>query len=444
MFSTNLNGTFTLDTITPVYQLIPGENVTQTDNLLDNITTALQGNMSTAAPVVYESLELASKVGKICYKYIGPTICAIGILCNIMNLLVLTQRQLKESPYTYLTGLALTDLGALTFSFIFMVGSYKSTQYFWKFYDAYIFMPLSNVCSNSSVWITVVLTIERFLVVHYPLWAKAMCDRASAKVKNALIISIIFVLNIPHFMLLKVEQINNTTMYRTTSTDFRHSDHYFRIRWFYSIIIHFVPLLILSVANSYLVYAVMRARKEREILQIRNNKEATWHREQVRLTLTLISIVCLFIICIIPSAFSNKRIMYAIFGGDKPMNQFARSNFYFIYQNIANLLVWCNLSLNFVFYCAINKKFRHVMRKMIQRWVTNLRRKNGNVLLLVNFKSGHSITRNSSSQTNSITMMTKGNSVPPDLLMIQERNNHNCTHTTALIDENDKDNEHEK
>jgi hypothetical protein len=60
------------------------------------------------------------------------------------------------------------------------------------------------------------------------------------------------------------------------------------------------------------------------------------------------SIVCLFIICIIPSAFSNKRIMYAIFGGDKPMNQFARSNFYFIYQNIANLLVWCNLSLNFV------------------------------------------------------------------------------------------------
>jgi hypothetical protein len=271
-----------------------------------------------------------------------------------------------------------------------------------------------------------------------------MCDRASAKVKNALIISIIFILNIPHFMLLKVEQINNTTMYRTTSTDFRHSDHYFRIRWFYSIIIHFVPLLILSVANSYLVYAVMRARKEREILQIRNNKEATWHREQVRLTLTLISIVCLFIICIIPSAFSNKRIMYAIFGGDKPMNQFARSNFYFIYQNIANLLVWCNLSLNFVFYCAINKKFRHVMRKMIQRWVTNLRRKNGNVLLLVNFKSGHSITRNSSSQTNSITMMTKGNSVPPDLLMIQERNNHNCTHTTALIDENDKDNEHEK
>jgi hypothetical protein len=38
--------------------------------------------------------------------------------------------------------------------------------------------------------------------------------------KNALIISIIFILNIPHFMLLKVEQINNTTMYRTTSTDF--------------------------------------------------------------------------------------------------------------------------------------------------------------------------------------------------------------------------------
>lgn len=438
MFNTTLTGS--LDIVTAGYQIFPEGKV----NILDNVTTALAINFTTPAAFVYESLDQARAVGKICYTYVGPVICAIGILCNIMNLLVLTQRQLKESPYTYLTGLALTDLGALFFSFIYMVCSHDSKRYFWKFYDAYIFLPLSNICSNSSVWITVVLTIERFLFVRYPLWAKAMCDRASAKVKNALIISIFFVLNIPHFMILEVQQISNKTEeYRTISTDFRHGDHYFRIRWFYSIIIHFVPLLILSVANTYLVYAVMRARKEREILQIRNNKEATWYREQVRLTVTLISIVCLFIVCIIPSAFSNKRIMYAFFGGEKTMDQFAMTNFYFIFQYIANVLVWCNLSLNFVLYCAINKKFRHVMRWMIQRWIKNLRRRNGNPLLLVNFKSGHSITRNSSSQTNSITLTTKGNSHPPDLLLIQDRNNHTSNHTTALMDKSEKDNENE-
>lgn len=405
-----------------------------------NTTISINGSMTTAAPKFEPDLTLAIYVGKICYKYIGPTICAIGILCNIMNLLVLTQRQLKESPYTYLTGLALTDLGALSFSFIFMVFSYPSKAYFWKFYDSYIYLPLTNVCVNSSVWITVVLTIERFLFVKYPLWAKAMCDRASAKFKNALIISIIFAINIPHFFILKPVPIgNSTTQYTRVSTDFRHSHHYLYIRWFYSISIHFVPLFILSVANTYLVYAVMRARKEREILQIRNNKEATWHREQVRLTVTLISIVCLFIICILPSAFSNKRIAYLMFGGDKTLDEFAMSNFYFILQYVANVLVWCNLSLNFVFYCAINKKFRHVMRWMIQRWIKNLRRRNGNVLLLVNFKSGHSITRNSSSQTNSITLTTKAN--PPDLLLKPERN-HNCNHKTALIDNvmDEKDN----
>ncbi|CAG2252830.1 putative G-protein coupled receptor B0563.6 [Mytilus galloprovincialis] len=434
-----LNATLTspLDIVTPLYQFISEAN--DTHHVMGNFTTpSIVSNETVWVP----DIALALKVGKICYKYIGPIICAIGILCNIMNLLVLTQRQLKESPYTYLTGLALTDLGALTFSFIFMVGSYQRKEYFWKFYDAYIYLPLVNVCTNSSVWITVVLTIERFLFVRYPLWAKAMCDRASAKMKNALIISIMFVINIPHFLLLRVEPIANTTdQYTRVSTDFRHSEHYYRIRWFYSIIIHFVPLIILSTANAYLVYAVMRARKEREILQIRNNKEATWYREQVRLTVTLISIVCLFIVCIIPSAFSNKRIAYALFGGDQPLSHFAMSNFYLILQYVANVLVWCNLSLNFVFYCAINKKFRYVMRWMVQRWIKNLRRRNGNVLLLVNFKSGHSITRNSSSQTNSITMTSKTN--PPDLLLKTDRSNHNGNHKTALIEDCEKETENE-
>ena len=50
--------------------------------------------------------------------YILPVICVFGILCNILNLIILTRPQMKESPYTYLLGLAMADLAVLVFVFL--------------------------------------------------------------------------------------------------------------------------------------------------------------------------------------------------------------------------------------------------------------------------------------------------------------------------------------
>ncbi|CAF1673572.1 unnamed protein product, partial [Didymodactylos carnosus] len=44
------------------------------------------------------------------YRYVILTICIFGTVCNILNLCVLLNRRLKESPYTYLTALALADM----------------------------------------------------------------------------------------------------------------------------------------------------------------------------------------------------------------------------------------------------------------------------------------------------------------------------------------------
>ena len=52
-------------------------------------------------------------------------IISVGILFNILNLLVLLNSKLNESPYTYLTILALSDLGALL-----MVAAEKVRQLF--------------------------------------------------------------------------------------------------------------------------------------------------------------------------------------------------------------------------------------------------------------------------------------------------------------------------
>lgn len=305
-------------------------------------------------------------------------------------------------------------------SFIYMMFSKDKPTYEWRIFDAYIFIGLVNICTTSSVWITVQLTVERFLFVRHPLWAKDTCDRASAKVKLLLTLGAAAVFNIPRFLCFKPVQ-HPEAGWILGSTPFRTSTFFLGMNWAYSICIHFIPLIILSCANTYLVYAVHQAGKQRQKLQIRNNREAAWQREQRRLTITLISIVFLFIFCIIPSAFSDRPIAYALFNRGMTELQFVYSRFYFSLQYIANFLVWLELSLNFILYCAFNEKFRRVMKLTAMRCVKKLHmpffRNRGSVLAT----TGQSSTRNSMLHTNSLTLQSKGSLVHHECQPLQKQ-----------------------
>lgn len=382
---------------------------------MDNLT-----NMTTTPAAVVFKPDPNVPLRDLIYSHLGPIVCAFGMITNILNLAVLTSNQLPESPYTYLIGLATTDFTALLLSFMYMVFSMESGAYVWKFYDAYIFIGVVNVCTTASIWITVQLTVERFLFVRHPLWAKDTCDRASAKVKIFMTLLVSAVFNIPRFLNFYPDYHKSSGRWILASTEFRNSTVYYVLLWAHSIFVLFLPLIILSAANIYLVFAVHQAGQQRQKLQIRNNREAAWQREQRRLTITLISIVFLFIICIIPSAFSDRPIAYAVFGGNKSQAEFVASSFYYSLQYIANFLVWLELSLNFVLYCAFNEKFRRVMKftatRCLKKLPVPLCRNKGTSML----HTGQSSTRNSMLHTNSLMINSKGSLVHHEAQPLQK------------------------
>ncbi|KAH3778655.1 FMRFamide receptor-like [Dreissena polymorpha] len=377
-----------------------------------------ESNFSTVAPRLVPDMN--PQLRDLIYNHLGPSVCIFGMLTNIINLIVLTNNDLPESPYTYLTGLATVDFGALLLSFVYMKFSKDVFSYEWRFFDAYIFIGLVNICTTSSIWITVQLTVERYLFVRHPLWAKDMCDRASAKVKILITIGSSAVFNIPRFLCFK-PMLHEPKGWLLGSTEFRTSKIFLGINWVYSIGIHFLPLAILSCANIYLVFAVHQAGQQRQKLQIRNNREAAWQREQRRLTITLISIVFLFIICIIPSAFSDRPIAYALFGGSKSETEFVASSVYYSIQYIANFLVWVELSLNFVLYCAFNEKFRRVMKFTAMKCVKKIPVPS---FLGQGSRTGQgtqSSTRNSVLNTHSLSIHSKGSLVHHEAQPLQKQ-----------------------
>lgn len=130
----------------------------------------------------------------------------------------------------------MVDFLVLIFFFIYMVFFYKIIGKYWKYYDVYIFFLIVNVCVIFSVWIIVLLIIERFLFVRYLFWVKVKCDRVSVKVKILGIVGLVVVFNILRFLLFKVYEFC-LGIWVLEYIEFRRSDNFFGINWVYSIIV---------------------------------------------------------------------------------------------------------------------------------------------------------------------------------------------------------------
>ena len=175
---------------------------------------------------------------------VTPVICILGIVLNIINLLVLTERGLKESPYIYLRALSFTDLSALVMTALFLVftsppgasgfitSDGTASGDFGVFYGAYFFLPLNSICNNSSTWIVITLTIERFLFVKKPLWARDACTPSGAKVKTVVVMLVISIVNIPRFLYYRVvpDPASSQGLLQLRATEFRYSQANEKVR----------------------------------------------------------------------------------------------------------------------------------------------------------------------------------------------------------------------
>ncbi|CAH1778826.1 unnamed protein product [Owenia fusiformis] len=309
---------------------------------------------------------------RVVFTFINPCICIFGIICNIFNLLVLTRKRLHESPYSYLTGLAVADLSTLTLTFIHGTFSRASddTSYEWKVFDVKVYFPLANMTSTTGIFITVVLTLERFIFVRYPLHAKDICTKTIAQ--RAIIITYLVacLINIPLFFCMDVEnKPNSTVKYQYASTAFEQSSIYHGITWFHVTTIQLIPIFILGILNICLIIIVWRAQTRRESLKPKMSSSTEYQtRDQKRLTVTLISIVILFLICFTPSVIANRHIARGIFGKGESYNNFVGSTFFRALAIVSNILVNINQSLNFILYCVFNQKFVKTMKHMVQQW----------------------------------------------------------------------------
>lgn len=119
-----------------------------------------------------------SVVNVISYCYVLPTVCAIGILGNVANLITLASGRLKAVSYMYLRGLGIADMLCMIFVLIFVSfemisasANYRHllTSYGVVWFRAHLMLPLINWPVSAGILIVLALTLERYISIAWPI-----------------------------------------------------------------------------------------------------------------------------------------------------------------------------------------------------------------------------------------------------------------------------------
>ena len=154
--------------------------------------------------------------------------------------------------------------------------------------------PLASIAQTTTVWLTVLVTVDRYVAICWPF--KSLQHQANSTAKRAVyIIAAAAVLS--NIVLWLQDPCSCTYSYQVSFSWLR---NHFLYQIIYKTVLHFIfrtvgPLLILVVLNFKLIQTVLQARKTHAQLT-----QTTHQRNNNYFNPILIAVVIVFIICHMP------------------------------------------------------------------------------------------------------------------------------------------------
>ncbi|KAL8564187.1 hypothetical protein ACOMHN_017456 [Nucella lapillus] len=155
-------------------------------------------------------------VSDVIYGFLLPAVCAFGMVGNVLNLTILTRRKLHKSFRTLeqaanlcLISLAVSDLMFCVFAFPTMflpkndLYPTKGVLLMYRVYGTAII----NVFIMMSTWLTVAMSLERYLAICHPLRQDLYLTTRRIKIVIVLTYILSFLFNVPVLWRYEVQDI---------------------------------------------------------------------------------------------------------------------------------------------------------------------------------------------------------------------------------------------
>ncbi|XP_034483753.1 FMRFamide receptor-like [Drosophila innubila] len=281
-------------------------------------------------------------------------VAVLGILGNVISMIVLSRPQMKSSFNYLLMGFALCDtifvISIMLYGGIPLIYPYTG-HLFWYFNYVYPFsiiviLPIAMIAQTASIYVILMVTVERYVAVCHPLKAREFCTYRRAKISFIVCVCFAIVCGIPRFWEFHtvMSQLPNTTtvLHCARPTLLRVDPTYLKVykHWYYLIVNYLIPFLTLAILNCLIYRRVRRANRVRKSMSGSETREMGLATILMCAVVVLLMFNALAVVLHICAAFRivmNTKLIY-----------------------VSNLLITINNSINFLIYISFGKKFREV------------------------------------------------------------------------------------
>ncbi|XP_064637017.1 FMRFamide peptide receptor frpr-18-like [Lineus longissimus] len=354
------------------------DNVTAAD---DNTTAILDQDGGTNSPfsvnitesgISPEHQKLFDEIIFATNMIVPPIIISIGIIGNILSFLVLRKKKYaKQSTCVYMRALTFFD------SFTLLVYAFQryllklTPDTFWANGDAFCkeFIFVAYLSMSNSHWTLVMMTVDRFIAVRFPLKSVTTCTPRRSK-KCILVMAVVATLfntqqflriANPHANVLKFKcPFDYTIVSPAYELIFQHILSY---------LVFYTPLFSLLILNVLIVYSVTKRGKKSKKLGIsdavRGDSLRRFRRCQDRqITVMLLLVTWVFTIAVTP--FTLDHLFWdVIMPHLEDTDPFLRELRHVLYE-IALTCIIINPAINFYLYCLGCHKFRNDLKSLFR------------------------------------------------------------------------------
>lgn len=310
-------------------------------------------------------------VSFICSKVLQPTFSILGIIGNVLSLTVFCNPRTKmiKSIKVYLTAMCIMDLLYMTltlyeamldyFEVVYPVTVHMLTAYGKKFMQ-----PLVKGSGGSSAFLVVVISMERFVAICFPL------SQANSHFRRYpyIPITIDILLNIIFctFIMLTYDIVQvydpalDAMIWQAKLSAFAKNDFLKVYGIVAETIYRLLPVALVIIVNICTVYSLTIARREKESMTIHvKNKSASSFEMQA--TRMLLGIAILFTLCVLPSfVIGIMRLVHPWWSTTAKEKWLFRSC-----SAVAVFFSRLNSALNFFVYAFSSQNYRSILLRMI-------------------------------------------------------------------------------
>ena len=297
---------------------------------------------------------LESRVSRIIWAYLLPTIVLVGTVGNLLTLAVLNSKHIKPSAINVaLAFLAVSDLAVLL-----IAAMHQWIRTVWEFdirnltnTGCKLHLTLSLFVMGLSPNILALTTLERVLSVLWPFHINSWVTKKRMKCACVMMTSFVFACHVPLFVAVYLNP--EVPSYRMCQW---HDPTFTKVWYWASFVLHFLfPFTVIFIGNTLIIarLSIAAARRSHATQSKVKRTSST--------TVMLILVGVAFVITMTPHFIYRLGQAHGLWP-NRPESAYARLQ---LIIAVGYQLIYANSAINFLLYCLAGSRFRLSLRMMV-------------------------------------------------------------------------------